>query len=114
MVALRDGQAVKCGRVSSSWLGLAPHQYITSGKPIHFGNQQAWKPYYLGTMLVHGAHAVLTNAQAKKKSDPYSCRVREVTKHNCQHKAILAIADKMTRIGWAVLAKDLHYDPQLL
>ena len=65
-------------------------------------------------MLVHGAHAVLTNAQAKKKSDPYSCRVREVTKHNCQHKAILAIADKMARIGWAVLAKDLHYDSQLL
>ena len=41
---LGDGQALKCGRVVSSWLGLTPHQYSTTGKPIQFGNQQAWQP----------------------------------------------------------------------
>ena len=65
-------------------------------------------------MLVHGARAVLRFAEAKKKTDPFSRWVCEVVKHHCQHKAILAIADKMVRIGWAVLAKDLHYDSQLL
>ena len=113
VVALRDGQAVKCGRVVSSWLRVTPCQHSTGGKPVLLGISK--RDYrYLHTMLIHSARAVLTNAQAKKKSDPFSRWVREVAKHHCQHKAILAIADKMARIGWAVLAKDLHYDSQLL
>ena len=64
-------------------------------------------------MLVHGARAVLGTAEEMEKN-PFSRWVREVAKHHCQRKAFLAIADKMARIGWAVLAKDLHYDSQLL
>ena len=64
-------------------------------------------------MLIHGAPAVLRTAEAKDKKDPFSRWAREVAKRRGHHKAILAIANKMARVGWVVLAKDLHYDPQL-
>ena len=69
---------------------------------------------YLRTMLVHGARAVLRTAEAKDKTDPFSRWALDVAKRRGRHKATLAIANKMARIGWVVLAKDLHYDPQLL
>ena len=64
--------------------------------------------------LVHGARSVLRIAEAKEKTDTFSRWAREVAKHRGRHKAVLAIANKMARIGWVVLAKELHYDPQLL
>ena len=65
-------------------------------------------------MLVHGARAVLRIAEAKKKTDPFSRWVGEVAKRRGRHKVNIAIANKMARFGWAVLAKDPHYDSQLL
>ena len=34
VAALGDGQAFKCGRVVSAWLGLTPRQHSTGGKPV--------------------------------------------------------------------------------
>ena len=56
----------------------------------------------------------MRTAEAKDKTDPFSRWALEVAKRRGRHKATLAIANKMARIGWVVLAKDLHYDPQLL
>ena len=113
MVALRDGQAVKCGRggVVVAGTDTVPTQHRWQTGSARY--QQARLP-----LSAHYADSQcscsIEDAQAKKKSDPFSRWVREVAKHNCQHKAILAIADKMARIGRAVLAKDLHYNSQLL
>ena len=35
--AVGDGQAFKCGRVVSAWLGLTPRQHSSGGKPILLG-----------------------------------------------------------------------------
>ena len=48
--------------------------------------------------------------EAKEKTDPFSRWEREVANRGGRHKAIIAIANKMARTGWVVLAKDLHYD----
>ena len=113
VAALGDGQAFKCGRVVSAWLGLVPRQHSTGGKPILLGISKRGNRY-LRTMLVHGARAVLRSAEARDKKDPFSRWAREVAKRRGHHKAILAIANKMARVGWVVLAKDLQYDPHLL
>ena len=44
VAALGDGQAFKCGRVVSAWLGLTPRQHSTGGKPVLLGISQAWQP----------------------------------------------------------------------
>ena len=113
VAALGDGQAFKCGRVVSAWLGLTPRQHSTGGKPVLLGISKRGNRY-LRTMLVHGARAVLRTAEAKDKKDPFSRWAREVATRRGRHKAMLAIANKMARIGWVVLAKNLHYDPRLL
>ena len=69
--AVGDGQAFKCGRVVSAWLGLTPRQHSSGGKPILLGISKRGNRY-LRTMLVHGARAVLRTAEAKEKTDPFS------------------------------------------
>ena len=113
VAALGDGQAFKCGRVVSAWLGLVPRQHSTGGKPILLGISKRGNRY-LRTMLVHGARAVLRTAEAKDKKDPFSRWALEVAKRRGRHKATLAIANKMARVGWVVLAKDVHYDSRLV
>ena len=103
MVALGDGQALKCGRVVSSWLRLTPSQHRIGGKPILLSISECGHRY-LRTMVIHSARAVLWTAKAKKKPDPFSRWVREVAKRRGRHKANIAIANKMARIGWVVLA----------
>ena len=99
IVALGDGQAFKCGRVVPAWLGLTPRQHSTGGKPILLGISKRGNRY-LRTMLVHGARSVLRIAEAREKTDPFSRWAREVAKRRGRHKAVLAIANKMARIGW--------------
>ena len=113
VAALGDGQAFKCGRVVSAWLGLVPRQHSTGGKPILLGISKRGNRY-LRTMLVHGARAVLWTAEAKDKKDPFSRWALQVAKRRGRHKATLAIANKMARVGWVVLAKDVHYDSRLV
>ena len=94
-------------------MGLTPRQHSTGGKSILLGISKRGNRY-LRTMLVHGARSVLRIAEAKDKKDPFSRWAREVAKRRGRHKATLAIANKMARIGWVVLAKELHYDPRVL
>ncbi len=91
----------------------SPRQHSTGGKSILLGISKRGNRY-LRTMLVHGARSVLRIAEAKEKTDAFSRWACEVAKRRGRHKATLAIANKMARIGWVVLAKELHYDPRVL
>ncbi len=113
VAALGDGQAFKCGRMVSAWLGLTPRQHSTGGRPVLLGISKRGNRY-MRTMLIHGARAVLRAAEEKSKNDPFSRWAQEVAKRRGRHKATIAIANKMARIGWVVLTKDVHYDPKLL
>ena len=115
MATLGDGQAFKCGRVVLAWLRLTPCQHNTGGKPVLLGISKRGHRY-LRTMLIHSARAVLRTAEAKKNQilSAVGCaRLRNAIRCGC-HKVNIAIARKMARIGWAVLAEALHYDSQLL
>ena len=95
-----------------AWTDTAPaQQRRQAGSAWH---QHKRGNRYLRTMLIHSARAAFRISEAKKKPGPFSCWVRKVAKRRGRHKVNIAIANKMARIGWAVLAKDLHYDPQLL
>ena len=98
VAALGDGQAFKCGRAVSAWLGLTPCQHSTGDKPILLGISKRGNRC-LRIMLIHGARAVLRTAEAKEKPDPFSRWVHEVAKRRGHHKANIAIANMMARIG---------------
>ena len=62
---------------------------------------------YLRSLLVHGARAVV--ARAGNKDDRLSCWVRRLRRERGVNKATVALANKMARMGWAVLAHEGVY-----
>ena len=62
---------------------------------------------YLRSLLVHGARSVVR--QAPKKQDRLSRWVTRLIAERGVHKATVALANKMARIGWAVLRHQTVY-----
>ena len=113
MVALGDSQAFKSRRVVSLWLGLTTRRHSTGSKPVLLAIRKLGNRY-LCAILIYVARSVLSNAEANDKIDPFNRWACEIATRRWRDKVIIANANKMTQVGWVVLAKDLHYDSQLL
>jgi transposase len=98
--ALGNGAAYRRGRDVGASLGLVPAQASSGGKPRLLGISKCGDRY-LRTLLVHGARAVV--AQAQRKDDDLSRWLRRLCAERGRNKAIVAMANKMARIGWAIL-----------
>lgn len=95
-----NGEAYRRGRDVSASLGLVPRQHSTGGKNVLLGISKRGDRY-LRSLLVHGARAVVV--QAAKKDDRLSCWINQVRARRGFNKAVVAMANKMARMGWAVL-----------
>ena len=62
---------------------------------------------YLRCLLVHGARSVVI--RAANKDDRLSLLINKVRAERGFNKAVVALANKMARIGWAVLANKTVY-----
>lgn len=101
-----DGQAFRRGRDVSASLGLVPRQHSSGGKNVLLGISKRGDGY-LRSLLVHGARAVVR--QAEGKDDRLSRWINEVRAKRGYNKATVALANKMARIGWAVLRNHSVY-----
>ncbi len=59
------------------------------------------------SLLVHGARAVVI--QAARKDDPLSRWINRIREERGWNKAVVAMANKLARIGWAVLRNNTTY-----
>lgn len=100
------GEAYRRGRDVSASLGLVPRQHSTGEKTQLLGISKRGDRY-LRSLLVHGARAVVI--QAAKKDDRLSRWVNRVRAQRGFNKATVALANKLARIGWAVLAHKTVY-----
>ncbi|MEA5444611.1 IS110 family transposase, partial [Gammaproteobacteria bacterium AB-CW1] len=103
-----DGRAFRRGRDVAASLGVVPAQHSTGGKARLLGISKRGDRY-LRAKLIHGARSVVR--QAGKKEDALSRWVRRVEASRGRNKAVVALANKLARIGWAVLRHDAAYDP---
>lgn len=103
-----EGQVYRRGRDVSAALGLVPRQHSSGGKPTLLGISKRGDGYLRG-LLVHGARAVLR--QAAKKDDPLSRWINRIKAKRGVNKATVALANKLARIGWAVLRHGTVYQP---
>jgi len=101
-----DGQQFRCGRGASAALGLVPRQSSTGGKTVLLGISKRGDRY-LRSLLIHGARAV-ANA-AKRKEDRLSRWVNRLRETRGMNKATVALANKLARIGWAILRYGTTY-----
>jgi transposase len=105
-----DPNAFRSGRDFAAWIGLVPRQDSTGGKP-KLGPISKQGDRYLRRLLVVGAHAVLR--RAKKSPQTYPWLAQLLARPPFRVVAI-ALANKMARIAWALLARGGSYRvPQL-
>jgi transposase len=104
--AVGDGSGFKRGRDVSAAIGLVPKQHSSGGKSILLGISKRGDGY-LRSLVVHGSRAVV--AHAAKKSDALSSWINQLVSRRGKHKAIVALANKLTRIAWAVLTTGKEY-----
>lgn len=101
-----NGEAYRRGRDVSAALGLVPKQHTSGGKDHLLGISKRGDRY-TRSVLVHGARAVVI--QAVNKDDRLSRWINRIREKRGFNKAVIAMANKMARIGWAVIAHKTVY-----
>jgi transposase len=88
------------GRHLASYLGLTPREY-SSGLKRNLGRISKRGDGYLRTLLIHGARSVLVHAR-RQQPDRLREWANNLAKTHVHNKAAVAVANKLTRIVWAV------------
>ena len=100
-----DPKAFRSGRDFAAWLGLVPRQDSTGGKQ-KLGPISKQGDRYLRRILVVGAHAVLRRARQHPEKYPW---LTQLLARRPFKVVAVALANKMARIAWALLAKGGSY-----
>ena len=99
---LGDASGWRSGREFAASLGLVPAHSGTGGK-TRIGHLTKRGDPYLRTLLIHGARAVITHAKVKPAS------LEELLRRRPLNVAVVALANKMARTAWALLAHGRAY-----
>ena len=105
VATMTDPKAFKTGREFAAWIGLVPRQNSTGGKE-RLGSITKQGDRYLRRLLVVGATSVINSARARPHKYPW---VIELLGRRPTKVVAVALANKMARIAWAVLAKGEPY-----
>jgi len=112
VAAIGTGSGFKQGRDFAAWLGLVPKQEST-GDRTKLGRISKRGNKYLRTLFVQAAHVVIERrpAAAMRALWPWI----EKTSRRLPHRNLLAIAlaNKLARVAWAVLARGRDYEPRI-
>jgi len=108
VATITDARLFSSGRHLAAWLGLVPRQNSSGGKE-RLGGITKKGDGYIRKLLVIGANAVLRFA---RKGSPNSTRWASSLLMRKPHKvAAVALANKMARISWALLARNEAFRP---
>lgn len=104
--AIGNGAAFSKSRDLAAWLGLVPKQHSTGGKARLLGISKRGDPY-LRRLFVHGGRAVL--AQVKREWHQFGAWLDRLEARSPRNVAIVARANKIARMAWAVLTSGQSY-----
>jgi transposase len=111
VAAIGNGAGFKQGRDFAAWLGLVPKQESTGDRTI-LGRISKRGNKYLRTLFVQAAHVVLVRRPigAKRGLWPW---IEQAAKRLHRNMLAIALANKLARIAWAVLARGRDYQPRI-
>ncbi len=101
-----NGESYHRGRGVSAALGLVPKQHSSGGKDRLLGISKRGDRY-MRALLVHGARSVVM--RAANKDDKLSRWINRIKEERGYNKAVVALANKMARMGWAIIAHKTSY-----
>jgi transposase len=108
VAAVGDGSAFGRGRDMAAWLGLVPRQATTGGKPRLLGISKRGNRY-LRKNLIHGSRSVLP--YLVRRDTPLGRWVMGLMTRAHKNTVVVALANKLARIAWAVLVRGRGFDP---
>lgn len=117
LALIGDPRRFKSGREMSAYLGLVVRQN-TSGDKIRLGRITKQGDVVLRTLLIHGARAALRSLELSEKGIIGNGRLRAwctalLARKSHKNVAIVALANKLVRILWAVWTRGVPYNPAL-
>ena len=112
VAAIGDGAGFKQGRDFGAWLGLVPRQESTGDRTI-LGKISKRGNKYLRTLFVQAAHVILARrpSAAMRGLWPW---IAQASKRLHRNMLAIALANKLARIAWAVLARGREYQPRIM
>lgn len=102
VATMGDARSFRSGREFAAWLGLVPGQTGSGGK-VRLKGISKRGDTYLRTLLVHGARSVVLHAK-----EP-GAWAEQLLRRRPKNVVIVAMANKLARTIWAVLAHDQQY-----
>lgn len=103
VATIGDPGAFRSGREFAAFLGLVPRQSGTGGRVKLLGISKRGDPY-LRKLLIHGARAVITHCKTR------SAWIETLLARRAWNTVVVALANKMARTIWALLAHGRRYD----
>jgi transposase len=111
IAAIGNGGAFRKGREFAAWVGLVPREHSTGGKQRLLGISKRGNSY-LRKLFIQGARAVLQFRD--KQSSGLRNWLAELSSRSHYNVVGVALANKLARMAWAVLARGEVYRPPLL
>jgi len=108
VAAIGTGDAFGRGRDFGAWLGLVPRQYSTGGKTV-LGRISKRGSKYLRTLFIQAAHVILMRPHNWQKFS-FGPWLTEAATRLHRNKLATALANKLARIAWSVLANQKSFD----
>ena len=103
VATIGDAKTFRSGREFAAFLGLVPRQNGTGGK-IRLGSISRRGDPYLRTLLIHGARSVLCHTKVP------TAWQKAIQVRRPANVVTVALANKMARIAWAILAHGTSYE----
>src|SRR5262249_4911552 len=112
VAAIGNGAGFTQGRDFGAWLGLVPKQEATGDRTI-LGKISKRGNKYLRTLFVQAAHVVLARRPnaAMRSLWPW---IEQASRRLHRNMLAIALANKLARIAWAVLARGRSYQPRIV
>jgi len=102
IAAVGNAETFEHGRDLAAWLGLVPRKSTTGGKPRLLGVSKRGNKY-LRKLLIHGARAALPHIA--ERDTALGRWAKNLLARVHKNVAIVALANKLARIAWAVLRR---------
>ena len=112
VAAIGKGAGFRQGRDFAAWLGLIPRQESTGGRTI-LGKISKRGNKYLRTLFVQAAHVVLARRPSAAMQGLWPW-IEQASKRLHRNMLAIALANKLARIAWAVLARGGEYQPKVV
>ncbi len=106
VASIGNGSAFRKGREFAAWMGLVPRQHSTGGRVRLYGISKRGNRY-LRMILVHGARAVVL--RSKRDRIAMGAWLTSLEGRAPRNVSIVAMANKLARIAWAVLSTGQDY-----